>query len=303
VLAFGVVVLDVLRYGLGLPWAGVANLLVVWLTVHQLGFLWSDGTLDRAGVPLAAAALGFGVTVALTLVTGWYPVLMVGLPGEPISNLAPPNVALLAHAVGLTGLALLFRDPVERWLRRPYPWAAVVLGNSVIMTVFCWHLSAVFLVQGSLLLLGAHTPTAGSVAWWAFLPLWVLLCTVPLVVLVLLFRRAEHQSARGTERPQPRAGGQTSAAAGVALTALGIFLASQLGLDGLVAGETEEVQSILLPVWLPVVLVVAGALLLRLGRRPQDAPSEGTGSAGATSVAGTGPADAPHPEGHPAGAA
>jgi peptidoglycan/LPS O-acetylase OafA/YrhL len=262
VLALAAVGLDLLRYRFDVSWAGAVSLLVVWLAVHQLGYLWSDGTLDRPGRPLAAAVGGFGLTATLTLGTGWYPVLMVGLPGDQTSNMAPPNVALLAHAVGLTGLALLFRGPAERWLRRPRPWAAVALGNSVIMTMFCWHLTAVFLVQGTLMLLRAHPPAAGTAAWLAFLPLWVLLCAGPLVVLVRLFRWAERPPAL-TGGP---AGGRVAAIVGTVLAAFGIFAASQVGLDGLIAGRTERVQSVPLPVWVAIVALAAGMLLLRAGR-------------------------------------
>jgi hypothetical protein len=256
--------LDVLHLRYGQLWAGVANLLVVWLAVHQLGFFWSDGVLTRRVVPLACALGGFGLTIWLTIGTGWYPVLMVGLPGNPESNMAPPNLALLTHAVGIVGLALLVREPVTRWLHRLRVWAAVVLGNSVVMTLFCWHLSAVFIVQGVLLLLGLRPPAAGTPGWWAILPLWVAGCAVPLLGLVALFRRAEQAPTRtlGTGSPART----VAAAVGVVAAALGIFVVSQVGFDGLWVGKVETVSSVPLVAWAGLASLGLGLVLLRAPR-------------------------------------
>jgi hypothetical protein len=258
VLAIG---LDALEYRYDQLWAGAVNLLVVWLAVHQLGFFWSDGLLTRRGVPLACALGGFALTVWLTIVTGWYPVLMVGLPGNPTSNMAPPNLALLTLAVGLIGLVLLVRGPITRWLDRPRPWAAVVLGNSCVMTLFCWHLSAVFVVQGLLLLVGLKPPAAGTAGWVAILPLWIAACAVPLAGLVALFRRAEQPAAR-----TPADGGgawSVAAAIGVVAAALGIFVVSQVGFDGLFLGKAETVNSVPLVAWWGLAGLGLGLLLLR----------------------------------------
>jgi hypothetical protein len=262
--------LDVLRFRYGQGWAGAVNLLVVWLAVHQLGFFWADGLLTRRGVPLAGALGGLGLTVWLTVGTGWYPVLMVGLPGNPTSNMAPPNVALLTHAVGVLGLVLLVRGPVTRWLHRPRAWAVVVLGNSVVLTLFCWHLSAVFLVQGVLLLSGLKPPGAGTAAWWAILPLWLGGCAVPLLGLVALFRRAEQQPTR-TPTPAGRVW-TVAAAVGVTAAALGIFVVSQVGYDGLFLGHPETVSGIELTAWMGLAALGLGLVMLRApGLRPAGA--------------------------------
>ncbi|GAA4160249.1 hypothetical protein GCM10022251_38050 [Phytohabitans flavus] len=272
VLAVAAICVDLVRYGMGWSWVAAFNLFLVWAAVHQLGYLWSDGLLDRPGLPALAAAGGLGVTALLTLGTGWYPVLMVGLPSEPVSNMAPPNVALLTHGIGLIGLALLFRAPVERWLRQPRPWGAVILGNSVIMTLFCWHLTAVYLVQGALLLFGLRPPPAGTARWLAFLPLWVLLCAVPLVLLVRLFRYPEQASARTKDTQPVGQRRRLAAVAGLTLAALGIFVVSQVGLDGMLSGRTEQVLVFHLPAWLAILAIGAGTLLLRL-RAPREAPA------------------------------
>ena len=56
---------------------------------------------------------------------GPYPVSMVGMPGERVSNMAPPTVCILALTCWLVGLVMLLRPVVTRWLARPRVWAAV----------------------------------------------------------------------------------------------------------------------------------------------------------------------------------
>jgi hypothetical protein len=155
-LAAGTVLVDLI----GNNQIQMINVAFVWLAFHQLGFLYADGLLARRGVALLMTIGGLATVVMLTLVVPVYPVLMVGLPDQPLSNMVPPTFALLAHGVWLTGLALLCREPINRLLRRPRVWHAVLLGNSVIMTIFCWHLTAAFLTQGLVMLTGAPIPSA-----------------------------------------------------------------------------------------------------------------------------------------------
>ena len=144
VLAAAAVAVDALRFAGHVPYVGFLNVALVWLAVHQLGFLYADGTLPgRRRVAVALAVGGFVTVLALTTV-GPYPVSMVGMPGERISNMSPPTVALLAHAVWLIGLVLLVREPVSRWLRRPRVWRNVITANGLAMTAFLWHLTAMF---------------------------------------------------------------------------------------------------------------------------------------------------------------
>lgn len=145
VLAALVGVGDLARFAPGVPWPGEANYLFAWLAVHQLGIAWREGALpDRPGVAAPLALLGLAALAGLT-VAGPYPVSMVQAAGTEIQNTAPPTLALLALAVTQTGLALLCHRAGNRWLRRPRPWTAVVAVNSVIMTMYLWHMTAVVL--------------------------------------------------------------------------------------------------------------------------------------------------------------
>lgn len=120
---------------------------------------------------------------------------MVGMPGAAVSNMNPPTVALLAPASWLIGLAVLVRDPVTRWLGRGRVWLAVVAANGVVMTVFLWHLTALFLGYGIWLGLCGSLPAAGSALWWQTRPAWLAGLAVICLLLVAAFRRAERPGA------------------------------------------------------------------------------------------------------------
>ncbi|MFC7582324.1 hypothetical protein ACFQWG_14155 [Schaalia naturae] len=88
-----------------MPYVGFLNFALVWLAVHQLGFLRADGMIRRPGLLAAAGLAGAAALVAL----GPYPLSMVGMPGEEVSNMAPPTLALLCHALWLVGAVELLR--------------------------------------------------------------------------------------------------------------------------------------------------------------------------------------------------
>lgn len=202
---------------LGLHDAALPNYLFGWLAIHQLGFAWydadkkdADATAPRgrwAGLrtrrlPLSrragwTALLG-GLTVAVLLTgPGPYPVSMINIPGERLNNAAPPSLALLAVSTAQLGLLLLLRGPAQRWLRRDRPWMAVIAVNSVVLTVFLWHLSAAILAIGALDAVGLlPTPAAGTTAWLAWRIPWVLIICVFLAALVAVFGPIEARTGR-----------------------------------------------------------------------------------------------------------
>lgn len=151
---------DVLRFAFGVPYVEFLNFAFVWLAVHQLGFLRADGRLGRPYVLAGAGLAGAALLVAY----GPYPLSMVGMPGEKISNMAPPTFALLCHGLWLVGAVELLREPAGRWLRRPRVWRTVVAANGVSMTAFLWHLTAMLGVYGVLLAAGrgCRSPRRGA---------------------------------------------------------------------------------------------------------------------------------------------
>jgi Acyltransferase family len=255
-LAVAVAIVDAVMRSAGAPLVGYPNYLFVWLAVHQMGYGYADGTLQRGGRRLAWMLAGGGLagTVLLVFGTSAYPVLMVGIPGNDVSNSAPPNPALLAQSLFLIGTALLLRRAGRALVDRPRVWLAVATGNSVIMTVFCWHLTACYLVQGALLVLGARLPAADTPLWFAGLAGWLLACSLACVGIVALFRRYERPAAalvRGSVRTP-------AVVAGTIAAAVGLFAVSKVGLDGLV---TE--QGLPGAAMVPPALVAAGAWALR----------------------------------------
>ena len=94
---------DALRLSAGVGYLGVANFLVVWLILPQLGFAWRDGTLTRTPARPWLLFLGGSVALAALTTVGPYPISMVGVPGAEVQNTSPPTVALLALAVAHTG--------------------------------------------------------------------------------------------------------------------------------------------------------------------------------------------------------
>ncbi|MDX2650454.1 acyltransferase, partial [Streptomyces sp. PA03-1a] len=190
-LSAGAVVVDVLRFAFDVPYVPFLNFAFVWLAVHQLGFLRADG---RLRLPAAAATCGLAGAVALVAL-GPYPLSMVGMPGERISNMAPPTLALLCHGVWLVGAVELLRRPAARLLERPRVWRGVVAANGIAMTAFLWHLTAMLAVYGALISLGRTLPAPATAAWWAQVPLRVAAATALTAALVAVFRRAERPPA------------------------------------------------------------------------------------------------------------
>ncbi|MBB5133499.1 fucose 4-O-acetylase-like acetyltransferase [Thermocatellispora tengchongensis] len=260
---------DLARLALGTPEAGQANFLLAWLAVHQLGFAWRDGLLPtRPAVALPLALLGLAALVLLT-VFGPYPVSMVGIAGEEIQNTSPPTLALLALALAQTGIALLCHDPAARWLRRPRPWTVVVAVNSVIMTLFLWHMTAAVLGVLALYPTGLFPqPPAGSAEWVLLRLPWLAVLAVILAALVAVFGPVERRVPPG---PAPQGGARGAA---LALAGVAAVLAGLLGIAVPGPGDHGPAG---LATW-ALVAYFAGAAVLRYARgarRGERVPDQG----------------------------
>ncbi|MER6319715.1 acyltransferase family protein [Streptomyces sp. NPDC001581] len=268
-LAGAAALVDVLRFALGVPYVEFLNFALVWLAVHQLGFLRADGRIRRPAL-LAAAGLAGAV---LLVAYGPYPLSMVGMPGEKVSNMAPPTLALLAHGMWLVGAVQLLARPAAGRLDRPRVWRGVVAANGVAMTAFLWHLTAMLGVYGAQLALGLDLPAPAGAAWWAQVPVRILAATALTAGFVALFRRFEAaptaptapagQAAPADSRTGTAGGaGGLVAALGIALSLLGILGLSMTGLGGLLDGHSATL--IAFPVTAPVAIgmALAGALLV-----------------------------------------
>lgn len=194
-MAAAIALVDVARFALDVPVIGWANLALVWLLVHQIGFFYEDGSLVGAGgrAHLSMAIAGLAGLIALTNL-GVYPRSMVGTDVERLSNMNPPTLCIVALACWLVGLAMLLRDRANAWLAHKRPWMAVIAANSMIMTVFLWHLTAYLVTILALHPLGLGRDLDSTVSWWVQRPLWLLVPLVPLALFVVLFGRFERDA-------------------------------------------------------------------------------------------------------------
>jgi peptidoglycan/LPS O-acetylase OafA/YrhL len=145
---------DLLRFGLGGPsWLGWVNVAAAWTVPYTLGAAWTRGELERRRAGWVLLGAGAAATVALVAWAG-YPAAMVGVPGEGVSNLDPPTLAVVTFGLAQCGLALLLRERLRRAMRRPVAWAAVALVNLSAMTVFLWHQTALMATTATGLLVG-----------------------------------------------------------------------------------------------------------------------------------------------------
>jgi len=264
-----------------LPWS-FANFLLVWLLVQQLGFFWTRPPGERDRLWGWVALLGFCLPTSIALVAfGPWPTSLVGIPGESVSNMAPPSVVLLLHAGTLCSLAYLLRSPLQRWLQRPRPWTAAVAMSMTAMTVYLWHVPAMILAVLTLHLAGLNPPTqVGSTGvpapislgsyglWWlGFLGVFL----GYLVLIVILVWPLEHARLPGWDGPRRRlllpAGtprGARGIACGIGAVAIG-WCTLVLSIIGFAGFPTALVPwyGLDLNAGVAIAGIVGGALLIR----------------------------------------
>ncbi len=274
-LVLGTVGVDVLRFGLGAPEIiGYLNFAFVWLAVQQCGFFYADRIplLDNRRFVAVAAIGSLALTVAL-VVWGPYPVSMVTLPGESVSNMTPPSLALLSLSFWLMGLALLLRAAATALLGRKPVWRATIAANGVPMTSFLWHFTVIVAVTGLLVLVGAPVfPTIGSTTWWLLrLPLLVVMASVLFGVVVML---------RRFERPTPwqipdvalrRRHRNVNVAVGAGLALLGILGFSVAGFAGVLTLRTATLVVMPMSALPSALILAAGYGLMRWSASPSPA--------------------------------
>ncbi|MFF1745046.1 acyltransferase family protein [Streptomyces mirabilis] len=195
---------DLMRFGLGGPsWLGWVNVAAGWMVPYTLGAAWTRGELHRRRAGWVLLLCGAAATAVLVTWAG-YPASMVGVPGAAVSNLNPPTLAAVTFGVAQCGLALLLREPLRRWLRRPLAWAAVALVNLSAMTIFLWHQTSMMAVTAVGLLVGRlpglHMVPDG-LGWVAARLAWLPVFAFALGVCWVAFRSYEQGPRRRSGRP------------------------------------------------------------------------------------------------------
>ncbi|WP_189708464.1 acyltransferase family protein [Streptomyces phaeofaciens] len=207
VAGFGVGVLVVTVDGPYAEAVGALNHLLVWGVVYQLGFCWREGLLGRGrAVPAAMAAVG-GAGFALLVGIGPFPVSLILVTGQDVSNTNPPSAAMLAWAVAQVGLALLVAPVLRRGLGRARVGRAVRGLGAASMTLYLWHMLPVLVIAAAFYLTGlAPQPDYGSAGWWVLRGPWLVVLGVVLAAVVRGLRPVERRLALTEARVRPGAG-------------------------------------------------------------------------------------------------
>lgn len=214
-----------------------ANFLFVWVGIHQLGYAWLDGAFRSTGHRIFWFICSLAALVGVTVIGGLYPIAMIGVPGAEITNSMPPTTALMLLGMTQTGLVLALEPLGRKWLENINVWAATVLMNGMIMTVYLWHLTAFVLVMVAAWLAGGIglEMYPGTAAWWWTRPIWLAVYIVALLPMIVIF--AKHERTFGPIRggrtvPKARVVfGVLAICIGLAMTAA-ISIASPEGITG-----------------------------------------------------------------------
>lgn len=220
------VLVDIVFFAADIRWPGWSNYFWVWLAVHQLGFAWRD---DRMGSPARLIAYSAAGLLALSLLifVGPYPLAMVGSPDPGLSNTLPPKITLLALGVFQFGLLLSLQTPMRRVLENLQLWTATVLINSMIMTIYLWHITVMVIFIALLYLAGGIGLglEPGSADWWWSRPIWIFVLLLLLLPVALLISPLERRS-RGGGSSIPSSFRQVT---GAMMFCLGVALLSLFG--------------------------------------------------------------------------
>jgi surface polysaccharide O-acyltransferase-like enzyme len=245
--------IDVAFFAGGMRALGWLNYPFVWLTVHQLGYAWQEGRLGGPRVGLAMFCGGAAALLALTHL-GPYPLSLVGVPRDEISNTLPPKLPLLALGAAQIGLVLVFEKPARRWLVERVPWAATILVNGMIMTIFLWHSTVMMLLVGLAFwhLPGVLTQMPDTAGWWWTRPLWIAVYTIVTLPFLLVFGRFERPAAGSTDRPVA----VWLQLFGCGIACLGLAM---LAMDGIGGGGWLGLR------WIPLALPLLGAGIAGFG--------------------------------------
>ncbi|MGW4469823.1 acyltransferase family protein [Nonomuraea sp. NPDC004354] len=192
-------VVDVVRLRYQVEWVGWLNMILVWGLAHQAGFFY-----DRiVALPRRydVAVLWTGLFGLFGLVySGLYPGSMVGVPGDKLSNMAPPTFVIVALLIFQIGLVEVLRPTMERVLERP-AWKRVNdTINRFALPLFLFHTTGMAIALGAWWALFGF-PSADprpNLMWWLERPFAIigpLLCTLPVIYLFSRRGRADRTPA------------------------------------------------------------------------------------------------------------
>jgi surface polysaccharide O-acyltransferase-like enzyme len=186
-LAVAAAVVDAITLIGHVPGLGWVNYVLCWGAIYQMGVAWFGGAFHgRRPILLATGA---ALLLATVIGLGFYPVSMIGVPGQPIQNTSPPTVALLALAAVQAGLLIAAAPTVTARLQRARWRHLLATANRNALALYLWHMVPVVVVA----LAGYPTgllpqPDLGSAPWWLWRLAWVaILSVVTAAELILLW--------------------------------------------------------------------------------------------------------------------
>jgi fucose 4-O-acetylase-like acetyltransferase len=214
VMVVGTIVVDVVGFGADMGRLRYLNVVFVLLLPHQLGHFYADGTFGRLPRKAlwAMVLVGLGGLVLMTnpwlfeplgnARFGWFPGIghyprsLLGTDVEAVSNAYPPTLCFLLADIWSIGAVMLLRPSLTRWLQREGPWKVTISLNSVIMTLFLWHMTAYFAVLLVVWPLGIGREQDSTATWWLLRPVFIGLSALVLAGIVALLGRFERPRAR-----------------------------------------------------------------------------------------------------------
>ena len=225
----GAALTDIAFFAADMHWLGWTNYFWVWLAVHNLGFAWRDDRLGRVTKRLLFSATGFAALWLLTT-QGPYPLAMVGSPDPGLSNTLPPKITLLALGIFQFGLLLALEEPMRRALNGLRLWTATVLINSMIMTVYLWHITVMVIFAALLYLAGGIGLgiEPGTSEWWWSRPVWIAVLFILLLPVALILSPLERRG-RPADAKIPAPARQIT---GALMICLGVALLALYGYGG-----------------------------------------------------------------------
>ena len=271
---------DVARLA-GAPAAlGLANFVLVWALAGQCG-LWAFSPSRRPTRGRAAVVALAALCVNAALVGfGPWPLSLVGLPGEEISNMAPPSAVLALHCISLAAIVVLAYGFLQRLATRDRVWRPTCVVNAAAMTIYLWHLTGMILAIETLSVLGLDLPGFSTPGWAVRrFTFWALFAGYT-VVLVAVMRPFEHvplpwwdstPTGRALERWPYRARATVSVV-GVVAVAVGLLALAVTGLVGFPFGVSSRYAGFRFTPGLAIGVAFVGVLLIRL---PVGAPRPG----------------------------
>ncbi len=255
----------------------VANFLLVWFMAATFGLVVRDhvGRGTRGFVCTALGALSLNVALVALLP---YPISMIGMPGEPISNMAPPTLVLALHAVVLISLVGIAWPSLERLSARPRWWQMIVAGGAAAMTVYLWHLTALVGITVLEHEIGFGRGPVDDIGFWLATPLHTLAILATTLIVVSVVVVFEHRPVPWLERPgtgvPANPAWSVAAAAGAVACGCGFLVLAATGMAGFPFGRVTTYAELPLTPGLGFALLIVGVLAVRAGGRRSGARAQ-----------------------------